>query len=177
MIYAFSSKWICNFTFIFYTHEVSLQVNDIYSIFYESGDQGGSIKVKIMIDKRFLVYNAMVTESTIVLENFAKNGLTMVQGDNMVFRINHILTVCECLVEMKQLYKEASTQHLSVIALFVLDNFKQAFGLFLNQEKINEISCSVGLYDTIEATMKQVMTICQKLSLSITNYVFQMNGI
>ena len=159
MIYAFSSKWICNFTFIFYTHEVSLQVNDIYSIFYESGDQGGFIKVKIMIDKRFLVYNAMVTESTIVLENFAKNGLTMVQGDNMVFRINHILTVCECLVEMKQLYKEASTQHLSVIALFVLDNFKQAFGLFLNQEKINEISCSVGLYDTIEVTMKQVMTI------------------
>ena len=93
----------------------------------------------IMLYKIFFVSNDVVRLLKTSLENFSKNGLTTVQGVNVVFRIKYILTAFGRLSKLRQLRIEKLTHILSVLKLFSVEKFKQPFGLYLNQDKINDM--------------------------------------
>ena len=56
--------------------------------------------VKIMINQMTFMSNDVMTYMNIFLEEFSKNSLMKVQGENVVFIIKNILTVCRFLADM-----------------------------------------------------------------------------
>ena len=65
-----------------------MQVNNIYYVFSESVAQWEIVMVKIMIYQMLLMYHDVVILLKKVSENFSKNGLTTVQGENMALSTN-----------------------------------------------------------------------------------------
>ena len=112
-----------------------------------------------MLYQMFFVSNDVVRLLKKSLENFSKNGLTTVQGVNVVFRIKYILTAFGRLSKLRQLRIETLTHILSLLKLFSVEKFKQPSGLYLNQDKINDTFLSVGLDNTSEYTLVQVRSI------------------
>ena len=71
----------------------------------------------IMLYQLFFVSNDVVRLLKTSLENFPENGLTTVQGVNVVFRIKYILTAFGRLSKLRQLRTETITHILSVLNL------------------------------------------------------------
>ena len=57
--------------------------------------------VNIMLDQMFFLLNNVVTTLKCFLEDLAKNVLAPGQGENAVFSINQIITVCGNLSEIR----------------------------------------------------------------------------
>ena len=97
-----------------------------------------------------------------LLENFTKDGLAIVQVENVDFSIKNILNVCGSLLEVQKLPTKTPNYILSWLTLCSVEKFKQPLVLLLNQYQFNEMSRSVVMSDTSEFTLEWVKYICLK---------------
>ena len=70
MFDAVRSEWVCDFSYNSSTEAICSQVSDIYSTFYEGGDQRGIIMVKIILDHSLFMLNDVVMALKTFMVNF-----------------------------------------------------------------------------------------------------------
>ena len=133
----------------------------------DSLEQGGITYLKLMLDEMFCMTNDVVTALQTFLKNFAVEGLTKTEGENVSEVSAQVKAVCERLAEVLSLPLEAPTYILQGLTKCSVAKFTGPFELLLNQERVIQMSTSVTLGNSDTATLKRVKHI---LALANNSY-------
>ena len=90
------------------------------------------------------------------IENFGIFGIVGEPGKNITTIVKFFLVVFSNLDEIDNLPSKAKLHMIEVFCNLSVDKFRDPFTLILNQENVEDLGKSIGLYNNIQITLKKI---------------------
>ena len=159
-----SSEWLQDLIYNSSTPELrELVAQKTASLVVDDSQLGGAVMLKITLDQMFCMTQDVVTALQDFLEDFGKNGIIMVVGENVPSIVKKILVVSIRLAEVNQLPSKAVNWVLTGFSLCSVKEFKDPFKLMLDQDAVSNMGKPVGTGEKSSTeSLKKIKEYCTK---------------
>ena len=161
-----SSEWLHDLVYNSSTPELRQLVAQKTSLLLNDDlKRGGAVMLKITLDVMFCMTSDVVSALQDFLENFGKDGIAKIPGENVPSAVKKILVVSTRLAEVNELPSKAVKWVLTGFSLCSVSEFKEPFKLLLNQEAISDMGKPVGSSENLSKdTLIRIKEYCTKAS-------------
>jgi len=160
-----SSEWLNDLLVNSCSDELNLRIDEKLSLLPDI-EQGGIVRLKLMLDEMFFMSEDVVTALQHWFENFATIGPSKTAGENISVLMQQVTSCAERLAAVGQLPLDTPTHVLSGLTKCTVEEFKKPFDLMLNQERLIQLGTGVTIGGDCGPTLVKIRNIAKLANTS-----------